>query len=160
VSRAVKKPDTGVFLALVSLAAHLGKGYVIVSQKKLLERIRGTTGYRSMSRRTLNRHLAALERLAFINRQQRSKPNRHGEIRRVSTLYTFAEHGILWIKRYRQAATIVLGRPRVPEMAHSQKTLSSSERRYAVNKPLTAQRRKGRSRPPRAGARNGPRPVQ
>ena len=156
-TRAVQKPDTGVFLALVSLAAHLGRGYVIVTQNKLLERVRRTTAYRSMSRRTLNRHLAALQRMAFINRPPRARPNRYGEMRQLATLYTFGALGILWINRFRQAATIVLGRPRVPEMAHSQKTLSLSERRLAVDKAFTARqsrpRTRGRGTAPRSSRR-------
>jgi hypothetical protein len=146
-SDAALKPSFNVFLALVSLAAHFERRWIIVSQRKLLERVRGTTG-RAMSRRSLNRHLAGLERDHVVNRLRRHQRKRTGELELRPTLYTFGAMGALWIRRLRGAATIPLGRLAVPKTAPSRNPLLS-EKRLTVDKSLTARRRREANRRPR-----------
>lgn len=115
-----QKPAYDVFLALVSLCARFDKPWVTVTQRKLMERVEGTTG-RRMSRRTLCRHLLALERRSLIKRQRRHQSSRSGKLQLRATLYTFGTKGQLWIKRLRDAGAIPIGRLAVPKMAQSQK---------------------------------------
>lgn len=152
---AAKKPAFNVFLALVSLAAHLERRWIIVTQRKLLERVRGTTG-RGMSRRTLNRHLAGLERDRAINRQQRHRRLRTGELNLRATLYTFGELGLLWIKRMRQASAIPLGRLAVPHLAPSRKPSLGSGSGIAVDKAPTAPRKRHDRGPRKRGQATAP----
>lgn len=117
---AVQKPAFEVFLALASLARHFRRHWIVVTQAKLLERMREATG-RSMSRRTLNRHLAALVRMQVISRQRRHEPHpRTGKLQLRATLYRFPAVGILWISRLNGFAKIPLGRLAVPQVAQSQ----------------------------------------
>lgn len=149
----VQKPAFDVFLALVKLAAYVGRPYIIVTQRKLLQRIRAVTG-RAMCRRTLNYHLAALERLQVINRTQRHHRERGRPTKWRATLFTFAHVGLLWISAMRDAASIRLGRQRVQKPAHSWKP-SLYRKRSPVGKPSTGEQRPGRSSAPK-GRRNGP----
>lgn len=115
----VKKPAFEVFLALASLARHFRRHWIVVTQAKLLERMREATG-RAMSRRTLNRHLAALERGQVIARQRRHSRHHSGKLRMRATLYTFPTVGMLWISRLNGFAKIPSGRLAVSKMAQSQ----------------------------------------
>jgi len=133
-----------VFLALVSLAAHFRVRSITVTQRKLLQRIAGTTG-RLMSRRTLNRHLAALERRHVINRIKRHRRARGGALQLRATNYSFGRFGVLWIKRLRQAAAFPLGRLAVPQMAQSRKSYLVPGVRGAVDKAPTARRPRRRT---------------
>lgn len=150
---APKQPRYDIFFTLVSLCRYIGKSYAIVTQEKLLERLRESTGHR-MSRRTLNRHLNGLERAALINRTSRHQRARSGKLRLRATMFTFGQRGILWIKRLQDASLISLGRLAVPKMAQSQKTPIYQES-PAVDKSSTAGN--GKSRPPRLrGGKRGP----
>lgn len=108
---APKKPSLDVFLTLVNLAAHFGRPWVVVTQAKLLQRLERNTG-RTMSRRTLNRHLLALEQRGQIKRTKRHRRGRrYGPLELRATLYTFGEPAKLWISTMRKAVAIPLGRP-------------------------------------------------
>lgn len=150
---APKKPRYDVFQVLVSLCKWLEKPYVIVTQAKLLERIAVRTGY-PMSRRTLNRHLAGLERASVINRTQRHIRERSGAFKPRATLYTFGQLGVLWIRRMQSDSLIPLGRLRVPFLAQSRKP-SLNQRKQRCGQ--SAHNADGKSSPPRKrGGANGP----
>jgi len=153
---AAKTPRFDVFLALASLAARFDRPWIIVTQRKLLERVRATTG-RALSRRTLNRHLAGLERDRVINRLRRHRRGRYGDLELRATLYTFGQFGILWIKRLRGAASIPLGRRAVPDSALSGNRLSSGW--SPVHESRTGSRRPGgrQSNAPKGAPRSAPR---
>ena len=148
-----------VFFALANLMGHIERAWVICSQEKLLERIRGNTGH-VMSRRTLNRHLNGLERDDVINRTRRHKRDRRtGELRMQPTMYTLGLRGKEWKKRMGVAGIIPFGRLRVPKMAQSRTTIYFSRCPHCgQNLPQRGQRinGNGRSRPPQAGAVNDP----
>lgn len=150
-------PRFDVFFALANLMGHIERPWVIVSQAKLLERIKGNSGH-VMSRRTLNRHLNGLERLGAINRQKRHKRER-GQLRLRPTVYTLGQRGILWTKRLGVAGIVPFGRLRVPKMAQSRTALSISLCSHCGQKLPQRDKGKatnGRSRPPQAGADDGP----
>jgi hypothetical protein len=108
-----------VFLAFCNLLGHIDKPWAILTQRKWLERIKGTTG-RTMSVRTLQRHLLWLEKNLVIARTQRHLRTRRGFTPRPS-LYTFGIAAPLWINRLRDAGRVPFGRLRVPKMALSRK---------------------------------------
>jgi hypothetical protein len=137
-------PCHATWLALLNLAAHLEKRWVIVTQRVLLERIKGNSG-RTMSRRTLNRRLLGLELHGLIRRVKRHQRNRHtGQLHLKATLYTFPKRAILWIKRIRRSATIPLGRLAVPKMAQSRYNPSRIRARDSVDKAPPASRARRR----------------
>lgn len=143
---APQKPSFDVFLALASLAAHFGRGWVIVTQAKLLERVSRSTG-RQMTRRTLNRHLLALERRQLIKRTSRHRRQRGGKLHLRATLYTFGLRAKLWITSMRGAGSITLGRLAVPKMAQSSKPISSRRPRpvdETIHRPKGARGPRGK----------------
>lgn len=152
---APQKPSFDVFLALVNLAAHFNRAWVIVTQEKLLERVKASTG-RVMSRRTLNRHLLALERRALINRTSRHRRTRTGKLQLQATLFTFGLKAKLWIKTMQRAGSIPLGRLAVPKMAQSKNPIGSRSKR-AVDKSIHSEGRNRGPRDKRGGARRPPR---
>jgi len=85
-ARTVINPDMRVLFILTGLATHMKKRYVYPSQLYICKRMRQMSG-RVMSMRTVNRHLASLERDGLIRRQRRIT---HSKIRGTefrSTLY-------------------------------------------------------------------------
>lgn len=85
-SNTVLHPDVGLCATLAGLAAKYGKTYCYPSQAKLIALHLRFTG-RSMSRRTLCRHLAALERDMLISRRRRHRRAKDGHLIMRSTLY-------------------------------------------------------------------------
>lgn len=153
---APQKPCFDLFLVLVNLAAHFEKRHIIVTQAKILERVARVTG-RKMARSTLNRNLATLERLGYINRTKRHyRRKRTRELVMKATMFTFARHGILWIKTIRDAAEIPLGRRRVPFLGHNRKSYIASGVRGTVDKAPTARPHKGKSSPRSRGDHMAP----
>lgn len=99
----VINPDTRIVEVLAGLAAHTFKTWCFPSQEKLLELLYKFTG-RTMSRRTLNRHLAALERDGHISRKRRHiRDKKLGLILR-STLYTIGGRFMARIGRIVEAS--------------------------------------------------------
>jgi len=82
----VKHPDLRICEVLAGLAAKYGKTYCYPSQTKLCELLKRFTG-RVMSRRTLNRHLNALQRDMMISRRARMQRAKNGSLIMRSTLY-------------------------------------------------------------------------
>ncbi len=149
-------PRYDVFLALANLSGYLRKTWVIVTQEKLLERIKGNSGH-AMSRRTLNRHLNGLERMTAINRMQRHQRGRYGELRLRATLYTFGKLGVLWIKRLGTSAAVPLGRPAVPKMAQSRNPIFISRCPHCGETIHSGDNGRPLSSPPRKrGGKRGP----
>jgi hypothetical protein len=83
----VKNPDWRICEILIGLAGNYRKDYSFPSQEKLLALLKRRVG-RSMSRRTLNRHLLALQRGGYIRRKRRSHVDPHRGRVLSSTLYT------------------------------------------------------------------------
>lgn len=85
----VINPDTKICEVLAGLAAHNWKTWCYPSQLKLCELLQRFTG-RVMSRRTLNRHLNALERDGQLRRVQRHHHDKQRGMVLRSTLYIIA----------------------------------------------------------------------
>lgn len=99
-------------------ATHFGRTWCYPSQQTLLERLRKYHG-QTLSLRTLNRHLAALEAAGWIKRQTRHREDKvHGWLFR-STLYVVL--GPLWKMAKRMAKTIAHAArwTRVPKVANN-----------------------------------------
>lgn len=120
----VQKPDLRIVQTLTGLAGHHGKDYVIPSQRTILRLVKMHTG-RSMSLRTLNRHLGALERDGWIQRLRRHKRGRTGALELHSTLYHLKRRALAWLAGTAVAAAKIL------------RNFAQVVENYAV--PLTAQ---------------------
>src|SRR6267142_6846496 len=151
---AIKKPCQDVLLAIANLGAHLRKRSISITQAKLLERIRRTTG-RAMSRATLNRHLRAWVKRRVLNRIKRHRRNRKtGALDLRATNYSFGLRGILWIKTIRDVGAFPLGRLAVSHLRQSQvvRYRSGVQRRggQVVHRNGNRGPRRGRPTAPRA----------
>jgi hypothetical protein len=82
----VRNPDFRILEVLCGLAGKFGKTYSFPSQEKLLELVKRFTG-REMSRRTLNRHLRALEEGHWLRRRRRHVYDKKRGFVFRSTLY-------------------------------------------------------------------------
>lgn len=113
---AVANPDHRILYTLTGLAAHFGKGYCFPSQQKILALL-AQRAHRSMSRRTLNRHLRALEARGLIVRRRRHERRRpHGFVLR-STLYSFTAMTYALMRHVARGSLLWLSRNRVPHLA-------------------------------------------
>jgi hypothetical protein len=83
---AVINPDYRVMEVLLGLMGRFRKTYVYPSRGKILELLKAFTG-RSMSLRTLARHMRALERDHHLRRQRRYPELVNGATRYRTTLY-------------------------------------------------------------------------
>lgn len=90
-------------LALITLirgnSLHYGKNYCYPSQKRLTELYHDFTG-QIMSRRSLNRHLKALETTGWLTRQRRHKRNALGQLELHSTLYRLTRRAYRWLESF------------------------------------------------------------
>ena len=103
----VQKPDLRIVQTLTGLAGHYGKEYVVPSQRTIVRLVKIHTG-RSMSLRTLNRHLGALERDGWIQRLRRHKRGRTGKLELHSTLYRLRRRALAWLHGSAVAAAKIL----------------------------------------------------
>ena len=110
---AVINPDTRICEVLAGLAAHHFKTWCFPTQDKICELLRRFTG-RQMSRRTLNRHLAALERDGQIRRKRRHIHDKKLGLVMRSTLYIIGGRFMARIGRIVKAAKRWAERP--PEL--------------------------------------------
>jgi hypothetical protein len=116
------RPEFTILTVLSGVAAHHGKNYCFPAQEKILGLL-SRYGVR-MSRRTLNRHLNALERSGWIKRQRRHHVDpRHGMTFR-SSLYTFTKRTFRWLSGLAAAVKKAVGwggsfssNSRVPNLA-------------------------------------------
>jgi hypothetical protein len=125
----VKNPDLRILEVLAGNAAHWNKTYSWPSQEKILDLLRRFTG-RIMSRRTLNRHLNALQSMCYLRRIRRHRRNHAGQIEMHSTLYTVTARWLGRITRLAHRAVRWTPNPRdprrptaVPFMAQYQRVL-------------------------------------
>lgn len=137
-SDAVKNPDSRIVEVLAGLAAHTYKSWCFPSQEKIVELLKRFTG-RVMSRRTLNRHLAGLERDGQIRRKRRHiRDKRLGMVLR-STLYTIGGRFMGRIGRIVDAA----GRwRRMRQDAKKERDSARAQARSGVHVPYMAQYKK------------------
>ncbi len=103
--------DFRLVLVLAGLSAHYGKNYCIPTQDKICELIQRFYN-RTMSRRTLNRHLDGLEAGGWIHRQRRHQyhPVKGWTFR--STLYTITRRARRTLGALRGFIGRVAGNPR------------------------------------------------
>lgn len=113
---AVLNPDHRILYTLTGLAAHFGKGYCFPSQAKILALLR-ERAHRTMSRRTLNRHLHALEARGLIVRKRRHTHDRRRGFLLRSTLYSFTGFTYALMRHVARGSLLWLSRSRVPKLA-------------------------------------------
>lgn len=126
---AVRNPDLRVMETLMGLASYHRKTYCFPTQAKLCELVKRITG-RTMSRRTLNRHLAGLERQGFVRRTRRHQAHRtHGFVMR-STLYRIGARYLARVRnivagvaKFSRAANDLIASSRVPQAAQYARNL-------------------------------------
>jgi DNA-binding HxlR family transcriptional regulator len=93
----VQKPDFRVLDIIGRLCVKFEKLYCYPNQKTLCELVFKFTG-RSISVRSLCRHLGALERDGWIVRQRRHETNTSGELELHSTLYYLTKRAVQWMR--------------------------------------------------------------
>jgi len=96
------RADLRVLDVLWQLAAHHARTWCYPNQATLLRLLRRFHA-RHMSRRTLNRHLHALERDGYIHRIRRHHRSPTGQLVLRSTVYTFLRRAQVYIARAAQA---------------------------------------------------------
>jgi hypothetical protein len=89
----VASPDFRLVNLLFGLAAHHGKLWCYPSQDKLCSLLQRFHG-RTMSRRSVNRHLGGLVRDGWLQRLRRHKRGPGGGMEMHSTLYTFTRRAV------------------------------------------------------------------
>ena len=111
----VINPDNKICEVLAGLAAHHWKTWCYPSQDKLCELLQRFTG-RIMSRRTLNRHLNALERDGQLRRVRRHHHDpRRGMVLR-STLYVICGR---FLGRMHRVVAAAKRFAKLPDRSHS-----------------------------------------
>lgn len=138
---AVKRPDFSIAEVLIGLMGWCKKTYVYPSQRKLLFLVEQFTG-RAMSRRTLNRHLRALERDGHLRRVRRLA-ERPADVLHIRTTLYFP--GGRWLARcqriargfagWQRAVTQRDASRRVPHSAHNQQLPTAMVLVATVDKP-------------------------
>jgi len=103
-----QNPDQRVLTYLTGLAGHHGRNYCWPSQNTIRRGLAARTG-RSMSPRTLNRHLAALTRDGWVKRIRRHRRGKTGTLELHSTLYTFTRRTLAWLAAAARTAGRFLG---------------------------------------------------
>lgn len=93
----VAKPDFRVLDVLARICTKYGKLYCYPSHRTIAELVFKFTG-RSISTRSLCRHLGALERDGWIGRQRRHRTDLSGELELHSTLYLLSKRTVRWCR--------------------------------------------------------------
>jgi len=139
--------DGAILATFGEIGRRAGKGYCYPSQSTILSLVGRFYGVRR-SRRTLNRHLSALESAGYFGRLRRHKRGPAGELVLRSTLYVFKGKFYNYMGRgYRRAAAF-FGVFRVPFLAHNQSSTDrylSSDTSLSVNKPVDSSSKGGPS---------------
>lgn len=111
----VQKPELALVSILGGLSERHGKTYCYPSQEWLCEHLARFAAHR-MSRRTLNRHLHALEKFGWIKRlrRHRRRAGRGFEFR--STLYILTRRSFRWLSMFAKVAAraVKWGRVTIP----------------------------------------------
>lgn len=113
--RAVLNGDYRIISLLCGLAGVHKKRYVFPSQEWILTKLSKFYA-RSMSRSTLCRHMAALERDGYLKRTKRHTSDKQGGILFRSTLYQITRKSLRFA-RY-MTACVGLGGPKDPSNPH------------------------------------------
>jgi len=99
----VRIPDLRICDTLAGLAGHHARSWCYPSQAKILELLARFTG-RTLSRRHLNRHLAALERDGMLRRIRRHVRDRTRGMLLRSTVYVLAGRYLARVRNLLRAA--------------------------------------------------------
>lgn len=105
----VGKPEFRLLSILGGLSTRNRRLYAFPTQDKLcalLERLYG----RAMSRRTLNRHLGALEAAGYLRRRRRHRRGRTGQLELHSTLYELTRKACRYVLLLADAVLFLLPR--------------------------------------------------
>lgn len=121
---AVKNPDPRIVEVLLGLMGWARKTYVYPSQAKLLELLRSFTG-RVMSRRTLCRHLRALERDGHVRRCRRIA-ERPADVLHVRTTLYFP--GGRYLARAGRLARAFMGWSKARDQRDAQRAVAGRTR--------------------------------
>ena len=101
----VRRPDVRIATLLMQLAGHYRKHYCHPTQAKLIELARRFTGL-TLSRRSLNRHLNALQDQGYLHRTRR---HQHDKVRGFVMRSTLYRIGARYLQQLR-AVHVGLGR--------------------------------------------------
>lgn len=93
----VDTADFRILLVLARLCTRHEKLYVYPKLQTIRELVFRFTG-RSISERSLCRHLGALERDGWLGRQRRHETNRYGGLTLRSTLYMLTRRTVKWMR--------------------------------------------------------------
>jgi hypothetical protein len=93
----VATPDMRILHVLMRMCSRSEMLYCWPSQQRILEWVHRFTG-RAMSRRTLNRHLGALERDCWLRRQRRHETGELGDLVLHSSLYIMTRRACKWAR--------------------------------------------------------------
>jgi DNA-binding HxlR family transcriptional regulator len=130
----VKHPEMGLCHVIAGLAGHYFKTWSHPNQEKLCELLK-RFGHRSMSVRTLNRHLAALEQDGFIVRTRRHEYVKGKGVVLRSTLYKMRA------AFFEMVSKVVKAHARWQEMLKKNRGKSPAEALSGVHLPHSAQHR-------------------
>jgi DNA-binding HxlR family transcriptional regulator len=130
----VKNPDMGICHVIAGLAGDCRKTYCFPTQKKICE-LMVRFGYRDMSRRTLNRNLAALEQDGYVQRVRRHEHVKGVGIVFHSTLYR------LTVKFFKAVNHIVQARQRFTDLVKKWRGKVLRNDLSGVHVPIQAQHR-------------------
>lgn len=125
---AVRNPDQRIAEVLLGLMGWARKTYVYPSQLKILELLRSFTG-RAMSRRTLCRHLRALERDGYLRRCRRLAERPAGQLHIRTTLYW---PGGRYLARAARLARGLMGWSKARDQRDAQDAVAPRRRRGAI----------------------------
>jgi len=93
----VAKPDFRILHILTRICARHEKLYCYPSYQTIRELVMKFTG-RSISLRSLSRHMGALQRDGWIGRTRRHKTGLMGELELHSTLYMMTKRTVKWAR--------------------------------------------------------------
>lgn len=111
----VQKPELALVSILGGLSERHGKTYCYPSQDWLCEHLARFAGHH-MSRRTLNRHLHALEKFGWIKRLRRHRRQAERGFEFRSTLYILTRRAFRWLSMFARVAAraVKWGRVTIP----------------------------------------------
>ena len=128
----VKRGERAIVMLLAGLANHYFKKWCFPTQEKICELLKSRMGI-TMSVRTLNRHLNALQQDGFLWRKVRHRRDKHKGMMFDSTLYTVAARFV------NQAAQMIKGIRRAYAEARKNARKSGGQIRSSIRVPETAE---------------------
>jgi len=106
----VAKPDFRILHVLTRICARHEKLYCYPSAQTIIELVLKFTG-RSISLRSLSRHIGALERDGWLRRTRRHKTGLMGELELHSTLYMMTRRTVKWARSVDDHTHVTQGAP-------------------------------------------------